>query len=102
MGIWHLANVRNVAPIMLGAVAVLATIGWGGLAAPNVARASQSCPPRDTAGFSLGDNRDLGTAHFCSYPSISGEDPLEFYCLYSSETGRLIQDQDAGFCPSDR
>jgi hypothetical protein len=65
-----------------------------------VSTPSFQCPPADVAGFSLdiffinGDNQ----LH-CSYPVFAGEDPFDFYCLYSPTTGALLQDHDAGLCP---
>jgi hypothetical protein len=59
-----------------------------------------SCPRTDEAGFSLGDTSDAGGVLFCSYPAFPGENPTDFFCDYSSSSGLLTTDNDAGFCPS--
>ncbi|KIK05419.1 hypothetical protein K443DRAFT_675197 [Laccaria amethystina LaAM-08-1] len=58
-----------------------------------------TCPSTDQAAFPLGTNNSDGTTLFCSYPAFAGEDPNDFYCKYSATTGKITQDNDAGFCP---
>jgi len=67
-----------------------------------VATVSCSCPASDLAGFSLDVvlNPSPGVIH-CSYPVFAGEDPNDFFCLYSTTApGALTQDHDAGLCRS--
>jgi hypothetical protein len=37
---------------------------------------------------------------FCSYPAVPGENPNDFFCTYDFNTGTLVTDNDAGFCPA--
>src|SRR5262245_196379 len=60
---------------------------------------SCSCPLEELAGFPLGDPH-AGPPLFCSYPASAGENPNDFFCTYDANTGTLIQDHDAGFCPA--
>lgn len=59
-----------------------------------------TCPPQDGAAFPLGENENDGTTLFCSYPTFAGQNPRDFFCEYSSTTGALTEDDDAGFCPN--
>ncbi|KJA13093.1 hypothetical protein HYPSUDRAFT_81168 [Hypholoma sublateritium FD-334 SS-4] len=58
-----------------------------------------TCPTADSAGFSLATPNYATEPIFCSYPAVAGENPNDFYCTYSSTTGQLVTDNDAGFCP---
>ena len=84
--------------------AMLIVMGLLVLMLPGPARANVptcSCPATDQAGFPLGDT-DTGTNPiFCSYPAFPGENPNDFFCTYASDTGALVTDNDAGFCPAD-
>ncbi len=57
-----------------------------------------TCPPADQAGFSVGVTDYTVDPIFCSYPAVANENPNDFYCTYSSTTGALVTDNDAGFC----
>ncbi|KAJ7260450.1 hypothetical protein B0H12DRAFT_992859, partial [Mycena haematopus] len=58
-----------------------------------------TCPPKDTGGFALAQSNTSTDPVFCSYPAEPGENPNDFYCTYNKETGSLVSDHDAGFCP---
>jgi len=60
-----------------------------------------TCPPADTAGFGLGDSDYTADPIFCSYPTVPGEDPNDFFCTYSASTGTLVTDNNAGLCPAE-
>ena len=61
------------------------------------------CPPEDQLGFPVGPEpvyqNECGGVLFCSYPAMPAEDPNDFFCTYSTTTGFLIADHDAGLCP---
>src|SRR5215467_3965009 len=67
----------------------------------SVAIGGFSCPPQDSLGFTLGPGSTENTDPiFCSYPAVPGENPNDFSCSYSATTGALVQDNDAGLCPT--
>jgi hypothetical protein len=43
------------------------------------------CPAQDNLGFQLGPpgTKETETDFQCSYPAVEGENPDDFYCLYS-------------------
>ena len=49
-----------------------------------------TCPPPDEASFPLGENRNDGTTLICSYPAFAGENPIDFFCDYSSVSLSLV------------
>ena len=49
-----------------------------------------TCPPQDEASFPLGENRNDGTTLICSYPAFAGENPIDFFCDYSSVSLPLV------------
>jgi hypothetical protein len=83
-------------------------------------------PQQDNAGFAVGQNNVQGTAtvligtnasghitswtigeqYFASYPAFPGENPDDFYCVWtvsttaSGDAYSLTTDNDAGFCPT--
>lgn len=60
---------------------------------------SYMCPPYDEAGWQAVPFMDPSpTEIFCSYPTVPGENPLDFYCIYSKVDGHLVYDHNADLC----
>ncbi|KAF5314640.1 hypothetical protein D9611_007121 [Ephemerocybe angulata] len=57
------------------------------------------CPPLDKAGWRPVPLLDPSpTEMFCSYPTVIGENPLDFYCIYSKIDSHLVYDHNADLC----
>ncbi|KAF8181810.1 hypothetical protein BJ912DRAFT_906639 [Pholiota molesta] len=67
---------------------------------PSGVPTTYTCPPQDNGGFPLGESDVTTNPIFCSYPAVPGENPNDFFCTYSMTTGVLVQDHDAGLCPT--
>lgn len=59
-----------------------------------------TAPPKELAGFALGQHSDIAGIIFASYPTAPGQDPNEFFCEFTDTTGVLVLDKDDGFCPT--
>lgn len=94
-------DVRKVALLVAMMALAGGVVAFGFAGAAYSAPTSYSCPPTDNAGFAVGPGSDTtSNPIFCSYPAFSGENPDDFYCTYDYNTGALVTDSDAGFCPA--
>jgi hypothetical protein len=91
---------RRVALLIMMLVVVAGGVAGFGFARVAAYAAVYTCPPQDDGGFTLGQTGTMNGDLFCSYPAFPGENPDDFYCLYSFATGALVTDNDAGLCPA--